>query len=177
MNVSDKNNDVYISINVENNKLTVDGWKYHNGNYIFDYLINEKDIKELNIKFSKGYYEISNIELYSLDYEDVSNVRDSIIVPEDIKIEKDKAIIKVNNKESGYLVSSIPYDNGFKILVDGKDSKVEKVNTAFVGTYLESGDHIIEIEYEAPFKKVSIVISLVAIVSSIGYCYISREKV
>lgn len=177
MNVSDKNNDVYISINGENNKLTVDGWKYHNGNYIFDYLINEKDIKELNIKFSKGYYEISNIELYSLDYEDVSNVRDSIIVPEDIKIEKDKAIIKVNNKESGYLVSSIPYDNGFKILVDGKDSKVEKVNTAFVGTYLESGDHIIEIEYEAPFKKVSIVISFVAIVSSIGYCYISKKKV
>ncbi len=54
---------------------------------------------------------------------------------------------------NGYLITSIPYEKGFTIRVDGKTVQTEKVNTAFLGCRLEAGAHKIEILYHAPGMK------------------------
>ncbi len=50
----------------------------------------------------------------------------------------------------GYLVTSIPFDPGFDVWIDGRRTETETVNTAFLGTKISKGNHKIEIVYHAP---------------------------
>ena len=59
----------------------------------------------------------------------------------------------VQMREDGYFITSFPYRRGYEIRVDGVKTDAEKVNTAFVGFPLESGEHRIQIDYRAPGFK------------------------
>ena len=61
-------------------------------------------------------------------------------------------------------MTSIPYDKGFNIYVDGVKTKYRMVNDAFVGFDISKGHHRIKIEFKAPFKNISIFISLIGII-------------
>ena len=61
------NDDISITINGRENSLSCTSWLYHNENYTFDYLINDKNLKELKIEFKKGEYKIDSINLYTMD--------------------------------------------------------------------------------------------------------------
>lgn len=56
-------------------------------------------------------------------------------------------------EEDCYFVTSIPYQNGLEILVDGEEVPVEKVNTAFAGAKISRGTHQIELRFSAPGQK------------------------
>ena len=45
------------------------------------------------------------------------------------------------------MFTSIPYDEGWKILVDGKEQKPEKILDSFVGIWLSAGSHTVAMEY------------------------------
>ncbi|MBS7020845.1 MAG: YfhO family protein, partial [Firmicutes bacterium] len=66
----------------------------------------------------------------------------------------------IQTKNDSYFVTSIPYDEGFTIKVDGKEIKYEKVNRAFIGFQLEKGKHQITFDYESPMKRAGIVTSV-----------------
>ena len=53
-------------------------------------------------------------------------------------------------QDAGYVVTSIPYDTGFEIRIDGKQTAIEKVNKAFLGCSIGKGEHELEIIYHAP---------------------------
>lgn len=42
------------------------------------------------------------------------------------KIEGDTLVCSVDNKEAGYLITSIPYDEGFEIRLNGEKISMEK---------------------------------------------------
>ena len=46
-----------------------------------------------------------------------------------------------------WFVTSIPWQDGMTILVDGEKATVEKVNTAFVGARIPAGTHEIEVRF------------------------------
>jgi uncharacterized membrane protein YfhO len=46
---------------------------------------------------------------------------------------------------------SIPFDIGWKALVDGKEQKIEQVSFGFMGIPLSAGNHQISLQYEAPY--------------------------
>lgn len=50
-------------------------------------------------------------------------------------------------EEPEHMIITIPYDEGWKVLVDGKRQKPEKALGAFLGLDLEAGIHRIEIRY------------------------------
>ena len=50
----------------------------------------------------------------------------------------------------GYFVTSVPYDKGFTVKVDGHTVKTEKVNKAFLGFRIGAGTHHVKITYHAP---------------------------
>ena len=57
-----RDGDISITINDVTNKLTCKQWLYFNNNYQFQYtLSNNNKLDHLNIKFSKGYFVISDI--------------------------------------------------------------------------------------------------------------------
>lgn len=50
-------------------------------------------------------------------------------------------------KDSGVMMTTIPYDKGWKILVDGEEQTAEKVLDAFIGVELTPGEHTISMKY------------------------------
>ena len=171
--------DTYITINDISNKLTCRGWKYHNKNYTFEYVLSSNDeINNLQITLSQGKHDISNIKVYELDYNYVKNINES---HSDFIIDKEETkgdIIKgsINVKEDGYFSLSIPYDEGFNILVDGKKQDYELVNTSFIGFEIEKGNHDIIIEYEAPLLKEGKIVSIVGIIIFASVLLIEQKR-
>lgn len=154
--------DQIIIINGVKNKLTCKSWKYHNQNYTFDYVLATPDIKNIHISLNRGKYELSDITLHYMDPANIENIKTNInefdIDENNIKGDKISGIIDVT--KDGYFTLSIPYDEGFKIKVDNKLVEYEKVNGGFIGFPITEGSHDIDIEYKAPYKTISLLISL-----------------
>lgn len=157
--------DVSLTINGVKNKLTNPNWKYNNKNYNFTYVISsDEPIERLDMTFTKGYYSISDIRIFTLD----ASVLDSAMDNKDaLEINRSESLGdtisgKINVTSDGWFNMSLPYDKGFNITVDGNDTEYFKTNTAFIGFPISSGEHEIKIEYEAPMKKEGIVVSITA---------------
>lgn len=159
-----KEGDFSITINGITNKLTCSSWQYKNENYHFTYILSEEKLEDLEITFSKGVASIQDIHIYEWDYEDLQNGIQKI-APFEIDMNQtkgDKIVGDISVEEDGYFVLSIPYDLGFEIEVDGKIVPYEKVNTAFIGFTIETGEHHIVITYEAPYYRVGKIVSFVS---------------
>lgn len=72
------------------------------------------------------------------------------------------------------LFTSIPYDKGWTVKVDGKKVKVQKLYNTFLGVKLKEGKHKVEFEYSTPGLKLGTSISIISIVLMI--LYLKHEK-
>lgn len=161
------NRDRSIAINGIRNKLTKKGWKYHNENSTFEYTIGEEDIDTLDIVFSKGKFEITNIECYTFERKDILSIQnethDSLLIDKE-KTKGDVIEGVIDVTENGYFSISIPYDKGFTIYVDENEVSYERVNDNFIGFEISKGVHSIKIRYQSPCKKIGIIISIVGFI-------------
>ena len=166
-----------IKVNGIKNKLSCDGWKYHNGNFDFIYVLSGSK-ENLNIILEKGRYEIDNISFYALDNSYIYSLSDdkSMMEVDTNKTKGNKIYGTIDSKKSGYMNLSIPYDHGFKIYVDNKEVQVEKTDLNFIGFKIEKGKHDIYIEYNAPLKKVSLIVSIIGIIILLIYLIIDLIK-
>ena len=157
--------DLGITINGNLNKLTCKEWKYYNGNTTFNYVISGDTSNKVEVSFFKGMYKIDNLKIYYMDYSDIKDVNNKVTeVNISDKTKGDKIYASVETEKDGYFVTTLPYDKGFKIKVDGKEVSYEKVNTAYVGFKLPKGKHNIVIEYKAPFKILGLIMSFMGLV-------------
>lgn len=70
----------------------------------------------------------------------------------------------IDADKAGVMFTSIPYDTGWNVKVDGEDvSKVALLDSAFVGVDVPEGEHEIEMTYEAPGMNLAVVISIIGI--------------
>ncbi|MCM1371057.1 MAG: YfhO family protein [Clostridium sp.] len=165
--------DISITINGIKNILTCDTWTYPNNNTTFYYVINEEYLDTLDIEFSEGNFNIENINIYTLDYDNLIKNYDWFKVSS-IKDNKIEGNIDVKNK--GYFVLTIPYDKGFEIFVDGEKIDYELVNKAFIGFSIDSGYHDIKIVYNSPYLKEGIVLSCIGFALFIGVFIMDKKK-
>lgn len=118
---------------------------------IYAYTVDENILEE-------GYKKLSenslNIEKYS-----------------DTKI---KGNIEIDN--DCVLYSSIPYDEGWNIYIDGEKVDKFEIGNAQLGTQIEKGTHEIEYKYCPKGLKYSIPISLVTILGIISYLLIRKTR-
>lgn len=168
--------DSKITINGISNTLTCKSWMYKNRNNNFHFYIAEDNLDELNIKFNKGEYNIENINVYEIDYNSILEYVKSTYKPEYINISGDQITSKINISNDGYIVTSIPYDNGFTIYDNNKKVEVEKVNKSFIGFSAKKGNHNIKIKYNAPLFKEGKIISLITFITIIIYIFINNKK-
>ena len=75
----------------------------------------------------------------------------------------------VKGMADGYFVTSVPYDKGFTVKVDGYTVKTEKVNKAFLGFRIGAGTHRVKITYHAPGKRAGMLVSVVGIFLFAGW--------
>lgn len=156
-----KEDAITMSINNISNSLTCKKWPYPNKNNTFYYTITDNSIKTLEIELTKGTYNIDEINMYTIDNKKIVN--NDITKAEIQSIFSNKITSTINVDTDGYLVTSIPYDRGFIIKIDNKIVEKEIVNTAFLGTKIQKGNHKIEIIYESPLLKVGKIISILGI--------------
>lgn len=169
--------DLYITINGNKNKLTCAEWKYHNQNYTFDYVIADKDLTKLNISFNEGTFKIKDIEVYTLDYAYLENIRNNISEFNIEKMENDEILGNINVAEDGYFTISIPYDKGFVAYVDDEEVKIEKVNNTFMGFKIKKGEHKIKFIYKAPLKDIGLLLSLGGLLFFILVIFLESKKI
>lgn len=165
-----KDKDMYIRLCGQTNRLTAKSHEYANHNESFAYTVTlNPENQTADFIFGPGEYEISNLEVFTGN---LSELRNEKLYETPLKLEKtegDTLICSVNNKEAGYLITSIPYDEGFEIHINGEKTSVEKVNTAFVGAKVPKGKCTIEISYEAEGKTLGFLCTGAGILLLFGY--------
>ena len=178
MNKESPYNDLVIRINGIQNKVTASTWKYYNGNRVFDYVLAFQDQDSLNITFTKGEYNLSDFEIYSIDYiyleKAIQNVSKFKIDKEETK--GDIITGRINVVDDGYFMLTIPYDTGFVIKVDGEETKYEKVDNTFIGFPIKEGNHIIEIEYHSQLKGFSTITSSIGLLGFAIVTYLESKR-
>lgn len=85
-----------------------------------------------------------------------------------------KGKIGVSRKKMLFL--SIPYDDGWKVWVDGKRAIAKVVNMGFIGLPLDAGEHTVGLKYESPLLVPGAAISLAGILIYILLIRYSKRK-
>ena len=123
---------------------------------------------------SINFYAVDSEEFYSEYRSDVEKLKNSAlnIINHD----------SIYNNIEGYIhcdddcvmSSSIPFNDGWKIKVDGNETKVLTTNQAFIGCYLSKGDHKVRIYYNGKtwieanlFKSIGLLFAVVFYVATV----------
>lgn len=69
-----------------------------------------------------------------------------------------KGNIELDKKKVLFL--SIPYDKGWKALVDGQEQELKIVDAGMTGLILDKGKHTIELQFTPRFVKIGLIVSL-----------------
>lgn len=70
----------------------------------------------------------------------------------------------IDAEAEGLLFTSIPYDDGWRVYVDGEEQEIELVLDAFIGLDIEKNSHKIEFKYTTVGLKYGIILSV------LGWC-------
>lgn len=159
------NKDVAVWINGIRNKLSAKDHVYYNENKTFTYAVPLKDGEDnISVTFGKGKYRLRHVQAYLGSLPE----RSELLYQSEIQVDKKQTEDNVIQgticvKKDGWFITSIPYDKHFKIYIDGKETEIQKVNTAFLGCKIESGNHELKIIYYAPGTTTGKVLSLIGI--------------
>lgn len=177
--VYEKTKDTEISINGIRNKKAATSSVYAAKKKDFEYVLgNQKGLRYLNLKFSDGEYSLKNIKFYTADITKLKERKENVSAMSITDNEDSVISGTVEAKEDGYFVTSIPYQKGLSIKIDGKEVESEKVNTAFLGAKITKGKHNIDIYYTLPGKELGknvSVLSFLFIVLVIGKDKVKRK--
>lgn len=108
--------------------------------------------------FEQGYNKLKN---QALDIQSWS----------DTKIEG-----TITVKENSYLYTSIPYDEGWRIYVDGEQAETFKIGTCMLGATLKPGTHTVVLKYTPRGLKAGLAVSCVSCAGIAGYYLMRHAK-
>lgn len=159
------NKDMYVRINGQTNRLSAENHEYANHNTNFTYMVTREDEKKIQVQLGPGKYKINNIRAFTgnLNQHNSLNLYKQAVKTKEQGSNGDQMIGKVKTDRDGYLITSIPYDRNFVVEIDGRKVDTCKVNTTFLGTKIEAGEHEIVISYTAPGKMAGTCLSIAGI--------------
>lgn len=123
--------------NKENIEIYV-GYNYYIDNQIKIYSLNES-------KFNEAYKTLKNNEI------NITNFKEN------------KIYGTINTKKDMTIYTSIPYDKGWKIYIDGKKNNTFKIGNTLLGFDITKGKHNIKLSYTPKNIEIGILISLISL--------------
>ena len=151
---------------------------YGYANCLEKYIISEKSEKD-NIVVYIGYsYDIDeSFGIYRVNTQKLNDayaefVNNKIAITE-FKEHDIKA--KSNFEEDKAVFTSIPYDEGWQVYVDGERVQTYKIGNALLGYDLTKGEHNIELKYQIPHIGLSIAVSLTSLVLLAAWQIIKKD--
>lgn len=181
--------DYYVNCrgnSITNIRFYIDGEELDCDRYMWQifHLGDLKEGQQINIEYI--YNNISNsgsASLYMATYdEDKYAYTHQLLSQNMLKVEKyeDGYIYgTIDMPERKTMFTSIPYDEGWKILVDGEETEYYAIGKAFIGVDMTPGVHTVEMIYIPVGLKLGIIISVGAwLILLLGtILYSKRDKV
>ena len=84
------------------------------------------------------------------------------------KFKENNIIGTVNTSESKILFFSMPFDEGWKCSINGKETKLMRLNCGLTGLLTQKGNNNIELTFTPRFKNIGMVISLISLLIFVG---------
>ena len=83
---------------------------------------------------------------------------------------------RINASEGEMFMTSIPYDDGWKIYCDGEEVETTVLLNAFLGAEIPEGEHEIKLVYKSPGIKEGLIITLMGIILFLMLIFIESGK-
>ncbi|MFI3377706.1 YfhO family protein [Mammaliicoccus sciuri] len=174
--------DLYLMLHLERelpqSNFTIQVNDYPNNRLFQDskYRMNQDDLLyrvpvpkdgKIFISLTNGKYKLQLQSLYGENYQTLKQAHKE----KRYTYHETNGKINISLKEhkKGTAVINIPYREGLKAKVDGKDKAIHKVNHIMTGIDVDQQDKDIEITYQPPYFKTMILVSIVSIILSIVF--------
>ena len=106
--------------------------------------------------------------------EGMERLRDESFEIEEYKSRKIKG--RINALEDGYFYTSIPYEKGWRLFVDGKETEIKPFEGAMIGVELAKGEHSIVLRYTPFGFGAGVLISIAALIMLIAAIIITGRR-
>ncbi|MCD8336178.1 MAG: YfhO family protein [Lachnospiraceae bacterium] len=138
------------------------------------YVINsseESDLADFTVTL-KDTQTTVRAEIYTCSNEAYQEVVDTLAESqlENLSVDSSHVTGDIDVKEEGTLLLTIPYDEGWTILVDGEETEFSCVGGALIGVHLTEGTHSIEMNYTPSGLWLGTGITLVSAALFLGTC-------
>jgi uncharacterized membrane protein YfhO len=100
--------------------------------------------------------------------------KDSMITE---KWDDTRIVGKINVSDSKIMYLSVPYDEGWKLRVDGKEQQKQVVFAGMTGIMLPKGQHTIEMVFGLRYINKGLLLMLIGLLAYAGVWFITRNKV
>ena len=127
---------------------------------------------KFNQKEQNKYIELFNYDKYKNAIENLQNEK------VEAKTYIDNHILEATidvKKDNSYLFTTIPYEKGMNIMVDGKEITPDTIFDALIGISLNKGKHKITIDYVPKGLKEGAIISSISLIATLAYLVITRK--
>ncbi len=177
------NFDIFVQKSKINRRLFNSEGTNQGINGIKDYMANlgyyESTDGNITIDFkSIGDYTFDSIEVVAVSQENfdaqaktLENNRLKVTTLHDNYIKG-----TVNAENDGLLYLSIPYNDGWKVYIDGKEQETYIADVAFTGVDIEKGEHTVELKYRPVGFKAGLLLSFTGIVVFVVILIFKRIK-
>ena len=78
--------------------------------------------------------------------------------------------------EDGCILTTIPYEDGWTLKIDGKKADIKVYQDALIGISCPAGDHTIELSFVSPGLKAGAICSIAGIIGLSVFCILDKKK-
>lgn len=140
-----------IKINDQYNGVRYADYYGVNDNSKVTFIINTEDVETLDVKvdyISGDPIIYSNFKVAYQSSEDFETKKLDVIEPTDFEVDLNNSFtFKLDLEEDGMLATTIPFDIGYSVYVDGTSVPTQKVNSLYLGAKVPAGEHRVTITF------------------------------
>lgn len=176
------NNKVYYKSDININDIGINTHTnlIEYNTYDEQYIINEiAKNEEIDIYVSFKSYLNEEIDVYTIDnnkFVDAYSLLNKYKI-ELTKFNENKIIGKINLDKDKTIYTSIPYDKGWKVFVNNKETNTFKLNNTLLGFDLKKGKNKIELKYIPNNLDIGLGITITTLIFSTTYLIIKKKKI
>lgn len=150
-------------------------------------VVNKGDFVDIEFSLDrKGSYDTTysktgSFRVYAASFSDevfdkvYKQLDDEILTVKDYDSTYVNGTINVQN--DGIMFTSIPYDEGFTVYVDGQKTDIVPIGDGgLLGVPLTKGQHQIEFKYHVKGFNIGVFLSLLSVIGIIVYAYVDKKK-
>ncbi len=167
---------INIATEIFLNDEGIGGYLPVNNKRIIDLGFHSKDeVLKLKVAFKYGEFTLVNKFFYGLNEADLSKA----ILPltegmmDITKVADTSVSATILAIDDGLLFTSIPYDPGWTVFVDGEKSSISKIGESLLATELTKGEHLVEFNFWPRGLTLGLLVSGVSFILVIGFIVIN----